>query len=215
MFKIKITDVNVRIPVFDANTRSVRAGLISTISKKRLLKDTTNVKIVEVLKNLNLEINDGDAVGVIGNNGSGKTSLLRLISKIYKPTTGKIEVNGKAKCLLNLGAGLEPSLTGRENIRRLLYLYGEYHNFGDEIERQIVEFSGLGDSIDLPVRTYSAGMTLRLMFSTLVSETPDIFVLDEFFSTGDEEFSTKAEKKWQASLEMPTFLYLVRILTTP
>lgn len=195
MVRIKITDASVQIPIFDANTRSLRAGFVNSISNNRLLSGTVDVKIADVLKNVNLEAKDGDAIGIIGKNGSGKTSLLRLISKIYEPTAGKVEINGTARSLLSLGAGLEPSLTGRENIKRLLYLYGEYSLFNDDLENQIIEFSDLSDSIDLPMRTYSAGMTMRLMFSTLVSRTPDIFILDEFFSTGDEEFSAKAERK--------------------
>ena len=195
MLRIKVTDVDVRIPVFDANTRSIRAGIINSVSQNRLLTDTAGVKLVDVLTQINLEIRDGDAVGIIGLNGSGKTSLLRLLSKIYEPTRGTVSVQGKTRSLLSLGAGLEVSLTGRENIKRLLYLYGESASYNIDKENEIIDFSGLQDSIDLPVRTYSAGMTMRLMFSTLVSSTPDIFILDEFFSTGDEEFSLKAERK--------------------
>jgi len=195
MLKIKLTNVDVKIPVFDANTRSFRSDFINSISRNRMLSNTGNLKIVDVLKKVNLEVVDGDAVGIVGKNGSGKTSLLRLISRIYEPTSGKVEINGRIRSLLSLGAGLENSLTGRENIKRLLYLYGESTRYDEALEAEIIEFSGLKDSIDLPVRTYSAGMTMRLMFSTLVSKTPDIFVLDEFFSTGDEEFSAKAEQK--------------------
>ena len=160
MVRIRITDV--RIPIFDANTRSLRADFVKTISNKRLLSGAVDVS--EVLKAINLEVKDGDAIGIIGKNGSGKTSLLRLISKIYEPTDGKVEINGTSRSLLSLGSGLEPSLSGRENIKRLLYLYGEYSEFDNELEHKIIEFSDLKDAIDLRGRTYSAGMTMCVMF---------------------------------------------------
>ena len=94
MLRIKLTNVDVQIPVFDANTRSFRTGFINSISKKRLLSNTVELTIVDVLKKINLEVADGDAVGIIGENGAGKTSLLRLLSKIYEPTSGEIEING-------------------------------------------------------------------------------------------------------------------------
>ena len=181
MFRIKLTDVDIRIPVFDANSRSLRADFVTAISQKRVLPGLNALTVVDVLKKVNLEAADGDAIGIIGKNGAGKTSLLRLISKIYYPTSGNAEINGRVRSLLSLGAGLELSLTGRENVKRLLYLSGESKLYDEAMEAEIIEFSGLKDAIDLPVRTYSAGMTMRLMFSTLVSNTPDIFVPTNFF----------------------------------
>ena len=140
MVRIKITDASVRIPIFDANTRSLRADFVKTISNKRLLSGAVDVKIAEVLKAINLEVKDGDAIGIIGKNGSGKTSLLRLISKIYEPTDGKVEINGTSRSLLSLGSGLEPSLSGRENIKRLLYLFGEYSEFDNELDHKTSNF---------------------------------------------------------------------------
>ena len=125
MFRIKLTDVDIRIPVFDANSRLFKSRLHNRNLPKTSFSWIKCINVVDVLKKINLEAADGDAIGIIGKNGAGKTSLLRLISKIYDPTSGNAEINGKVRSLLSLGAGLELSLTGRENIKRLLYLSGE------------------------------------------------------------------------------------------
>ena len=197
MERIRVENVDIDIPVFDANTRSLRAELINGASNKRLLSDGLKLNVVKVLHEINLSISEGDAVGIIGSNGSGKTSLLRLLSQIYSPTRGTLKISGTTRSLLNLGSGIEPTLTGRENIRRLRCLYDPSSVYSEALEREIISFSGLNNFIDLPVRTYSSGMTMRLMFSSMVFDTPDIFILDEFFSTGDEDFTKVATEKME------------------
>lgn len=174
--------------------------MLRTLSNDRLLASDTRTRVVNVLSGLNFEIFDGDAIGVIGGNGSGKTSLLRLLSKIYHPSDGDLYLAGRVRSLLSLGTGLEPVLTGRENIRRMLLLFaGVFPD--EETEERTIEFSGIGAFIDMPVRTYSSGMVMRLMFSCMVFDLPDIFIVDEFFSTGDEEFALKATKKMEEQIQ--------------
>lgn len=206
MAYVKIKDVVLDIPVFDSVERSLRTHTLNALTGGKILNTFNKKMIIRALNDVNLDIREGDALGLVGPNGSGKSSLLRLISGIYKPTTGSVSVSGELRPLISLGVGLEANLTGIDNVRRLGALYGYKPEAIDEKLDQIVSFSGLGDFIELPVRTYSSGMVLRLMFSTLVTGNPDIVVLDEFFSAGDEDFVKKSEER------METLLYNAKIL---
>jgi ABC-type polysaccharide/polyol phosphate transport system ATPase subunit len=146
---------------------------------------------VWALKDVSLEVEPGAAVGLVGRNGSGKTTLLRLISQIIKPTSGRIEVGGRVGSLLELGAGFHQDFTGRENV----YLNGSIHGLSRarvrELMDEIVAFAELERFIDLPVRTYSSGMYMRLGFSVAAHIQTDVLLLDEVFAVGDEQFQRK------------------------
>lgn len=147
------------------------------------------------LKDLTLRIPRGAAVGIIGRNGSGKSTLLKLISGIYRPSSGAISVNGTIAALIELGAGFHPDFTGRENV----YLAGVMHGLSrkqiDERFEQIVEFAELTEVIDEPVRTYSSGMFMRLGFSLAVHTNPDILIVDEVLAVGDASFVVKCQER--------------------
>ncbi|MFL5955269.1 MAG: ABC transporter ATP-binding protein [Gaiellaceae bacterium] len=146
---------------------------------------------VEALRGVSLTAEPGDAVGLVGRNGSGKTTLLRLIAGIMKPTSGRIETTGRIASLLELGAGFHPDFTGRENV----YLNGSIHGLSRarvrEVMDEIVAFAELEKFIDLPVRTYSSGMFMRLGFSVAAHIQSDVLLLDEVFAVGDEQFQRK------------------------
>ena len=146
---------------------------------------------VWALRDVSFEVDPGSAVGLVGRNGSGKTTLLRLLSGIVKPTSGSVAVAGRVGSLLELGAGFHPDLTGRENV----YLNGSIHGLRRVAIREkldeIVAFAGLEDFIDLPVRTYSSGMYMRLGFSIASHIEADVLLLDEVFAVGDESFQRK------------------------
>ncbi|MFC1735840.1 ABC transporter ATP-binding protein [Candidatus Hydrogenedentota bacterium] len=149
-------------------------------------------RIFWVYKDLSLDIHRGEIVGVIGRNGAGKTTLLRTMAGIYSPNTGTVKTQGRISCMLNLGAGFNFLLSGRENI----YLNGMLLGFStsqvDDMVDDIIEFSGLADFIDAPLKTYSTGMRSRLGFSIAINVEPEIMLLDEILATGDAEFKKKS-----------------------
>ena len=146
---------------------------------------------MQALRDVSLAVEPGDAVGLVGRNGSGKTTLLRSISGIIKPTSGRVEVGGRVASLLELGAGFHQDFTGRENV----YLNGSIHGLSRarvrEVMDEIVAFAELEQFIDLPVRTYSSGMYMRLGFSVAAHIQSDVLLLDEVFAVGDEQFQRK------------------------
>ena len=146
---------------------------------------------VWALQDVSFEAEPGSAVGLVGRNGSGKTTLLRLLAGIIRPTAGRVAVGGRVGSLLELGAGFQPDFTGRENV----YLNGSIHGLKRarirELMDEIVAFAGLERFIDLPVRTYSSGMAMRLGFAVAACIEADVLLLDEVFAVGDEEFQRK------------------------
>jgi len=147
------------------------------------------------VRNVYLDIPHGSTVGIIGENGAGKSSLLKLLTGITSPSTGRVEVQGRIASLLELGAGFHPEFTGRENIRLNCAILGMTPEETAERFQRIVDFSELGDFIDRPVKTYSSGMYVRLGFSVAATVDPDILVIDEALSVGDEHFRGKCTNR--------------------
>jgi ABC-type polysaccharide/polyol phosphate transport system ATPase subunit len=143
------------------------------------------------LRDVSLSVDPGEAVGVIGRNGSGKTTLLRLIAGIFKPSSGRLEVGGDVGSLLELGAGFHPDFSGRENVYMNGAIHGLKRSYVDEQLDEIIAFAELEEFMDMPVRTYSSGMYMRLGFSVAIHLDPDILLLDEVFAVGDEAFQRK------------------------
>ncbi|MFH1460389.1 MAG: ABC transporter ATP-binding protein [Candidatus Omnitrophota bacterium] len=169
--------------------QSLIGNLLSWFRKKSL-----NQTIL-ALDDINFSVQQGETVGIIGENGSGKTTILRIISKITTPSQGYVKTEGKIAGILELGAGIHPELTGRENIYLDAALFGMSKSEIDKAYKDIVEFSELGNFIDAQVKTYSQGMLLRLGFSVAVHVNPDIFLIDDSMGVGDEEFQRKCLKK--------------------
>ncbi len=154
----------------------------------------------DVIRNASLVIERGETVGLIGRNGAGKTTLLKLIAGIYRPDEGRLTVSGRVAALLELGAGFHPDFTGRENVMLSGIVHGlSKREVRDRFDR-IVEFSGIGEFIDAPVRTYSAGMFMRLAFSLAIHVEPDILLIDEILSVGDDAFQRKSRAVIEARI---------------
>lgn len=182
---IKLKNVDLKYPLFNFYELSFRKKILS------LFKKNETEKTLHALKNINLEINEGDRVALLGPNGSGKTTLLKVLSEIYEPTKGQMEKKGKQLPLLELNMGTDKDATGIENIYLQSYSRGISKI---EIEKNmdwIINFSGLKERIHMPVRTYSSGMVVRLASSIVLSQKPDIFLSDEFFGAGDQSFKEK------------------------
>jgi lipopolysaccharide transport system ATP-binding protein len=143
------------------------------------------------LKNVSFKLEQGETLGLIGGNGAGKSTLLSLICGLGRPNSGRIAVNGRVAPLLELGSGFHPDLTGRENIFLNASLLGITRKQTEEHFDRIVEFSGIRDFIEEPIRTYSSGMNMRLAFSVAVHVDPDILVIDEVLSVGDQDFQAR------------------------
>lgn len=152
-------------------------------------------KINKALKNVTFDIYRGEAVGLIGDNGAGKSTILKHITGVAFPTEGEVVVNGKVAALLELTAGFSMEMTGRENIYLKGYILGLTDKEIKRLEERIIDFAELGDYIDQPVRTYSSGMKMRLGFAINVNIEPDVLVIDEALSVGDATFKKKCKKK--------------------
>jgi lipopolysaccharide transport system ATP-binding protein len=160
--------------------------------KRRLIEPSTHI---EALKGLSLTVKRGSTTAIIGRNGSGKSTLLKLVTGIYTPTSGTIKVNGRVSALLELGAGFHPDFTGRENIFINGIILGMSRAELKNRVEDIIRYAELGDFIDEPVRTYSSGMFMRLAFAVATHVDPEILIIDEILSVGDEHFQRKSEAK--------------------
>jgi len=158
---------------------------------KHALFNTGNCHTYTALNSVSLEIEKGESIGIIGANGAGKSTLLQVICNIIKPTLGSVEINGKITSLLELGAGFNPEFSGRENIVISSMIYGLSKNQAKAKVKDIIKFADIGEYINLPVKTYSTGMFIRLAFSVAAHVDADILVIDEALSVGDAEFSQK------------------------
>jgi len=208
MARIYLDNAAIEIPIFNANSRSLKSKLIQLASGGKLFTDTSGRITVRALENLTFSINDGERVGLVGHNGAGKSSLLRLLNGVYTPTHGQIHSQGQVTSLIDISLGIDHEATGRENI----YLRGALLGLNKkEIYAkldEIISFSELGDFIDMPVRTYSSGMHLRLAFSVSTLINPEILLMDEWLSVGDENFKHKAEVRMHELLESTKILVL-------
>ena len=151
-------------------------------------------KEFHALRNINLEINKGEVLGIVGVNGAGKSTLLKIISGVMTPTAGRVQINGRVNAILELGSGLKPEMTGRENIKLNLQI-NEITQHIEKITEEIIEFADIGDYIEQPVKTYSSGMKARLGFGIATSTDPDILIVDEVLAVGDIVFQRKCYNK--------------------
>ena len=195
MASVKLSSVNLKFPM-SYNSRSLRADLLNSFKNQN-----KNFSFISALQDINLDIKDGEKIGIVGSNGSGKSSLLRIISKIFKPSEGIVKTEGKLLTMLDLNTGLQMESTGLENIYLVSYLRGYKKKDIDKFLKKVVEYSELGEAIYKPVRTYSSGMITRLSASMVLCFPSEILVLDEFISAGDNDFHKKFEKHMLEKIE--------------
>ena len=188
MAHIHVEDISVHFPVTD---RSKFSG--ASVPKNQIVLGSK--RYITALRSVSFELNEGQRVGIIGRNGSGKSTLLRVLGKVYSPSAGRMTSIGKISSLFNLGLGTQVDMSGRDNIiiRGLIKGYKRREIY--EFIPDIVEFSELEDFIDLPIRTYSDGMRMRLLFAIATSFSPEILLLDEWIGAGDASFQKKAAQR--------------------
>lgn len=184
----------VDFPIFDAKTRSLKHTFLGATGGA-IGRNESNTVMVEALKNINLHLQDGDRVGLVGHNGAGKSTLLRLLSGIYEPTRGSAVVRGRVAPVFDLGVGMDPEISGYENIIIRGLFLGQTRKAMNRKMDEIAEFSELGDYLAMPLRTYSTGMRIRLALGVVTSIDPEILLLDEGIGAVDAAFMAKARSR--------------------
>ena len=208
MTLIRLQNVSVEFPIYNSSSRSLKNRVLSIATGGKIERRSDRLVIVRGLEDVNLTFREGDRVGLIGHNGSGKTTLLRVLSGIYTPTHGSAIIRGHCVSLININLGIDPDATGRENIRLRSAMMGMPPEEVAEKFDQIAEFSGLGEFLDVPFRTYSSGMQLRLAFATSTAVRPEILIMDEWLSTGDEDFKDRANARMRDLVDSTKILVL-------
>ncbi|MEU6156514.1 ABC transporter ATP-binding protein [Actinosynnema sp. NPDC047251] len=193
MVSIDVWNASVDFPIFDAKSRSLKKLALGKVGGK--IGAEGRVPIIEALHDINISLRHGDRVGLVGHNGAGKSTLLRLLSGIYEPTRGSSRIQGKVAPVFDLGVGMDPELSGYENIM----IRGLFLGMGrKEMEKRvddITEFTELGDYLSMPLRTYSTGMRVRLALGVVTSIDPEILLLDEGIGAVDAAFLEKARDR--------------------
>lgn len=181
----------------------------ATFKEKILFRKRREYENRVVLKNISFSVKKGEAVGLIGHNGSGKSTMLKLLTKIMYPDAGQIEIKGRVSSLIELGAGFHPDMSGRENIYINASIFGLSRREIENRMKDIISFSELEDYIDNPVRTYSSGMYMRLAFSVAINVDADVLLIDEILAVGDANFQVKCYDKLKEIKEKGTTIVIV------
>ena len=193
--KISLKDVCVDIPVFNSQGRSLKKTVMGIATGGKIGLTEAGKTIVRSLDHINLEIGPHERVGLLGHNGAGKSTLLRVLGRVYAPSSGQAEIIGNVGSLISISLGIDGEATGIENIYLRAALLGIPKKEVDKALPEIIDFTQLGSFIDMPVRTYSTGMHMRLAFAVSTMISPDILLMDEWLSVGDLDFQKKAETR--------------------
>jgi ABC-2 type transport system ATP-binding protein/lipopolysaccharide transport system ATP-binding protein len=194
MALITVRNACVDIPIYDAAGSSIRKFLLGKAVGGQLAQQGSHV-VVRALHDVSFEAHDGDRIGLVGHNGAGKTTLLRLLCGTYPPTAGMVEVQGRVSSMLNNTLGMDADATGFENVRIAAMLRGMTQRQVDDNMDDIIAFTELGDYLEMPVRSYSSGMLLRLAFAVATLPHADILLIDEAIGVGDAHFFEKAYER--------------------
>ncbi len=208
MAVVRLERVFLEYPVYHGSSRSLKKALLAASTQGNLARDALDRVNVRALNNIDLELRNGDRLALIGPNGAGKTTLLKVLAGIYEPTQGCVVTSGRVSALLDAQVGLNPDATGRENII-LRGMYMDIHpremvKHADEV----AAFTELGQYLDMPVRTYSAGMMIRLAFAISTCVPPEILLMDEWLAAGDAHFLAKAHRRMEAFVQASNILVL-------
>lgn len=197
MVMIVADNITVDMPVLSIRARSLRTVAVAKAKSigGRIIDHGTEIPVVRALDGVSFSLKAGDRLGLVGPNGAGKTTLIRVLADIYTPTSGDLTREGTLVPMFDIGLGFEHESTGYENIRLRGIMSGLSNKKIRDRTAEIAEFSELGEYLDMPIRTYSAGMMLRLMFSIATTVEGDIVLMDEWISVGDDAFREKAQRR--------------------
>ena len=191
MASINVDGVHVEFPIYHANSRSLKRTVFAAASG-RLREDARRRIVVQALRDVTVHVGRGERLGLVGHNGAGKTTLLRLMAGIYEPAVGQVRVSGSIGALLDPNLGMNPEMTGRENIVLRGLMNGLSKEAIRRLEADVQEFAELAEFLDLPLRFYSSGMVVRLGFALATAIRPEVLLMDEWFLAGDAAFMEKA-----------------------
>lgn len=209
MALIDVQNVSVSLPIYNSRGRALKHEILRrTVGGNIEHPKDQRITVVQALKDVTLRMNDGDRVGLIGRNGAGKTTLLRVMSRIYPPTSGQIQVVGTISSMTDLSIGMNPEASGYENIIMRGVMLGLTKKQAAALIPDVEEFTELGEYLNLPIRTYSAGMMLRLSFAVSTAIQPDIMIFDEMINAGDAAFMDKARIRIATLINQASILVL-------
>ncbi len=208
MASLIANNLTLRYPIFDSDRSFRREFFKRSVGGTIGGGEKGSLPFVTALENINLELSDGDRLGLIGHNGAGKTTLIKLLGGIFEPTSGTIRITGESVTLVTMGIGLDPDDSGYVNITNCGYYLGMTTQQIEEYTSDIAEFTELGDFLNLPVKTYSTGMVARLTFAISSALAPEIMLMDEGIGAGDARFAAKATARINDMLERCSIMVL-------
>lgn len=208
MSVIELRNVSLNYPIYSMRAQSLRNSIANLAVGGKLLKDGRDVIHVNALNDISFQLNEGDRLGLVGHNGSGKSTLLKVLAGVYEPDKGAIKIKGRISSMIDINLGVDSELTGTENIITMGRMRGFTTKEMLEKIPEIIDFSDLGQFVDLPMKTYSAGMFTRLVFAVATSLTPDILLMDEWIGAGDAAFFEKAKARINNVLERSRIMVL-------
>ena len=211
--ELLVENVGLDFPLYHGSARSLKKTVVRNV-RGRMASDDHNRVVVQALRDISFHLKPGDKLGLVGRNGAGKTTLLRALAGIYEPQHGRVRVQGSLNALLDPNLGMNPQLTGRENIA----LRGQYQRMDRaairRMEEDVSDFAELGDFMDLPVRIFSSGMVIRLGFALATAIRPQVLLMDEWFLAGDANFMEKARLRLEDMVRGAEILVLSTHLTS-
>lgn len=204
---VEVHDLHVTFPLYHGSARTLRKTLANATTG-RFERDQQQRMVVQALRGISFSLKPGDRLGLVGGNGAGKTTLLRALAGIYEPVAGRVIIRGEINALLDTNLGMNADLTGRENITLRGLHAGMSPRRIRAIENDVQDFAELGSFLDMPVRTYSSGMVVRLGFALATSIRPRVLLMDEWFLAGDTNFMLKAQGRLEQLVQQAEILVI-------
>jgi len=205
---LRLRNVSIHFPIYQGGSRSLKKAIMASTSRGNLARDAAERIVVRALDGVDLDIESGDRLALIGPNGSSKSTLLKTLAGIYEPTSGDLYSEGRISALLDSSVGMNPDATGRENIYLRGMFMGIHPSDMTKYIEEISAFTELGHYLDMPVRTYSAGMRISLSFGISTCTSPDILLMDEWLAAGDAHFLEKAQARLESLFRTSSLMVL-------